>query len=272
MTSDDVNREELARFLRSRRQRISPAEVGLPTGPRRRVGGLLREEVAVLAGLSPTWYTYLEQGRKIRPSPEVLDSLARVLRLTEDERRYIHLLAHGQVTRPAPLNADRIAEDLVGDLVRMTDDSPYPVYAVDRYCDLMAWNRAAIEWYDDWRTYAKQPNILHWMLTSPRAKISMVDWADDARDVVARWRTDTATVATDHRVRELVAELTRVSPEFTMWWDDYYVQAHRSRVRRLRHPVHGVKPMRVLPTTSPEYPAANVVFHIPVADDTDESA
>src|SRR4051812_24358339 len=89
-------RNELAAFLRTRRERISPASVGLPTGSRRRTNGLRREEVAVLAGVSPIWYTYLEQGQNIRPSIEVLDSLARVLALSEDGRRYIHMLAHGR--------------------------------------------------------------------------------------------------------------------------------------------------------------------------------
>ncbi|HEY7487060.1 MAG TPA: helix-turn-helix transcriptional regulator [Streptosporangiaceae bacterium] len=100
------SRQELARFLKSRRAKVTPAAAGLPTGLRRRTTGLRREEVAVLAGLSPTWYTYLEQGRDIHPSAQVLDALARVLRLTEDERRYLHMLALGAVHGPQPLLGD----------------------------------------------------------------------------------------------------------------------------------------------------------------------
>jgi hypothetical protein len=92
------SRRELGRFLKSRRAKVTPADAGIPVGARRRISGLRREEVAILAGLSPTWYTYLEQGRDIHRSAGVVDALARVLRLTEDERRYLHLLALGAVT------------------------------------------------------------------------------------------------------------------------------------------------------------------------------
>src|SRR5689334_23475222 len=120
----DDSRRELAGFLRSRRARITPAQVGLPTGPRRRTAGLRREEVAVLAGVSPTWYTYLEQGREIQPSPEVLDSLAQVLRLSEDERRYLHSLVRG--APGVPLAAEIPAADLIRQLTASFDGSPYP--------------------------------------------------------------------------------------------------------------------------------------------------
>jgi transcriptional regulator with XRE-family HTH domain len=124
LSTDDASRRELATFLRSRRERITPADVGLPAGPRRRTHGLRREEVAVLAGVSPTWYTYLEQGRGIQPSREVLDSLARVLRLSEDERRYIHSLAHGAVIQTAPLDADVPADQLIEQIISTFEESP----------------------------------------------------------------------------------------------------------------------------------------------------
>jgi transcriptional regulator with XRE-family HTH domain len=272
MTSDDANRAELARFLRSRRQRISPAEVGLPTGPRRRAGGLLREEIAVLAGLSPTWYTYLEQGRKIRPSSEVLDSLARVLRLTEDERRYIHLLVHGRVANAAPLDAALGPDELVSQLVDLTEGSPHPVYAVNTCCDLLAWNTAAIEWYGDWLAKDdERPNIMWWVLCTDEARERMPDWQSDARDLVARWRSEIASLPPDHRARELVGDLSRCSAEFRQWWDEYSVLEHRTALRRLRHPVHGVRLMRILPVRSPEMHSALIVFHAPIdSDDEDD--
>jgi transcriptional regulator with XRE-family HTH domain len=273
MTSDDANRAELARFLRSRRERISPAEVGLPTGPRRRAGGLLREEVAVLAGLSPTWYTYLEQGRKIRPSAEVLDSLARVLRLTEDERRYVHLLVHGRVTNVAPLDAALGPDQLVSQLVGLTEDSPNPVYVVDTSCDVLAWNSAAIGWYGDWLAKKdERPNFMRWVLCDDDARIRLPDWEADAQDLVARWRTDIASLPPDHHARRLVGELTRSSAEFRKWWNDYHVLEHRTTVRRLRHPVHGVRLMRILPVQSPEMYPALIVFHAPVESDDEDDA
>lgn len=260
----DRNREELAHFLRSRRRRITPADVGMPAGPRRRSPGLLREEVAVLAGLSPTWYTYLEQGRKIRPSPEVLDSLARVLLLSEDERRYMHLLVHGEASRATPLNPEWTPAEVAAHLVDLTNPITYPVYAVNQYCDLLAWNQSAAEWYGDWSALGSgERNILYWMLLSAQAHKCLVDWEDDVRDVVARWRTDAAKWGHDTRVERIVAELSRASTHFSDWWGEHGVQEHRSRTRRLRHPQIGIRTLRVLPVTSPESPAVVTVFHLP---------
>jgi transcriptional regulator with XRE-family HTH domain len=265
MRAADVSRRELARFLRSRRERLTPADVGFPTGPRRRSQGLRREEVAVLAGLSPTWYTYLEQGRDISPSPEVMNSLARVLGLTEDERRYIHTLTFGQVISPEPLNADLSAEDLLRQFVSTTDDSPYPAYAANHYADLIAWNRAAAEWYDDWSAYPLgERNIIRWMLTAPQAKVRLLNWESDTRDAIARWRGEAAKWPGDEGLRRRVREIAQLSPQFEAWWDEHYVQEHRSRIRRFRHPRLGVQALRIVPVVSPEFAPSGVVFHLPV--------
>jgi transcriptional regulator with XRE-family HTH domain len=170
---------ELAGFLRSRRARIDPEQVGFPVGARRRSQGLRREEVAVLAGVSPTWYTYLEQGRNINPSPEVLDSLAQVLLLTEDERRYVHLLAlgHPPVVTAQPSGSS----DLLADVVAAIGDCPHPLYAENHRGDVIAWNQAAVHWYTD---FAALPtgrcNMLWWLMTSPEARQRIPDWAEDA--------------------------------------------------------------------------------------------
>jgi transcriptional regulator with XRE-family HTH domain len=261
---DSANRKELAHFLRSRRERVSPAEVGLPAGnTRRRTAGLRREEVAVLAGLSTSWYTYLEQGRQVRPSPEVLDSLARVLRMSEDERRYLHVLAHGQVRRSVPLTPAGAGREIL--MQALVADSPYPAYAGDHRGDLLAWNPAAAQWYEDWSRYpVEERNIVRWMLLSPQAKACLVDWESDVRDSVARWRAEAARWPTDPRTRALIAELSRLSPEFTRWWDSHHVQEHRSRIRRFRHPRLGLRTVRILPVTSPEFPTQAIILHLPV--------
>jgi transcriptional regulator with XRE-family HTH domain len=259
----DTSRRELALFLRSRRERITPADVGLPAGTHRRAPGLRREEVAVLAGLSPTWYTYLEQGRDIYPSGEVLDSLARVLGLTEDERRYMHLLARHHVLKPRPLVSDLTAEEIVRQLVQTAENSPYPTYGVNIYCDLIAWNRAATTYYTDFsRLPGDPPNMLRWML-SAEARERILDWTDDTRDVVARWRAMIAN-RTDDRMRALVDEFDGTSPEFSRWWADHDVQEHRSRVRRFQHPRLGQHDMRLIVVQAPEFTPCVVVFHFPL--------
>jgi len=253
-------------FLRGRRERLKPADVGFPTGPRRRSQGLRREEVALLAGLSSTWYSYLEQGKDISPSPEVMNSLARVLGLSEDERRYIHTLTFGQVISPQPLNADLSAEDLIREFIATTDDSPYPAYAADQYADLIAWNRAATEWYDDWSALPDgERNIVRWMLTSSMAKVRLLNWENDTRDAIARLRGEAAKWAGDQKLARRLAEIDAASPQFAAWWDEHYVQEHRSRVRRFRHPRLGVRTLRIVPVVSPEFAPAGIVFHLPVA-------
>jgi transcriptional regulator with XRE-family HTH domain len=262
---DEAARRELGEFLRSRRARVRPQDVGFPVGARRRTEGLRREEVSVLAGLSPTWYTYLEQGRDIRPSAEVLDSLARVLKLTEDERRYMHTLAYGRVIRPQPLDSQIASDDVLRLIVATTNGSAYPVYATNLYCDLIAWNDAATEWYDDWRRLqVAERNLLRWMLTAKEARERIADWAADTRDIVARWRAEVAKWPQDDELRRRVAEFHRVSPDFARWWNDRDVQEHRVKIRYFHHPQLGERAMRIVPVYGIESVPSGIVFHLPV--------
>jgi transcriptional regulator with XRE-family HTH domain len=266
VASED-SRRELAHFLRTRRARVTPTDVGLPAGGRRRAPGLRREEVAVLAGLSPTWYTYLEQGRDIHPSAQVLDSLARVLGLTEDERRHLHQLAHGHVGRPRPLADEATAEQIVRQLVATAADSPYPVYAANIYGDLIAWNPAATVYYTDFGKLPPQRrNMVHWLLVAPEARERLADWSRDARDIVARWRAITASLDDDPRLHAMVGELRERSPEFGPWWDSHDVREHRSRLRRFRHPELGEQVMRLIVVRAPEFEPCIVAFHLPTQD------
>jgi transcriptional regulator with XRE-family HTH domain len=261
---DNRSRQELGHFLRSRRERITPADVGLPPGLRRRAPGLRREEVALLAGLSPTWYTYLEQGRNIHPSAEVLDSLARVLGLTEDERRYLHLLAHGSVRQAQPLVGDVAAEEIVRQLVLSAAESPYPVYGVDVYCDLIAWNHATTRFYTDFGQLPRdRRNMMRWLLEAPEAKQRLPHWGEDVRDIVARWRAATVTYSGDRRLQALVGEFRQSSPEFARWWDSHDVREVRSRLRRFRHPERGEQSMRLIVVRAPEFAPSVVAFHVP---------
>jgi transcriptional regulator with XRE-family HTH domain len=259
------NRQELAHFLHSRRARLTPADVGLPAGLRRRAPGLRREEVAVLSGLSPSWYTYLEQGRNIHPSAQVLDSLARVLQLTEDERSYLHALANPTTPAPQPPGPDVAGEVLIRQLVQSAEHSPYPVYGIDLYSDLIAWNPAVAGYYTDFgRLPAEQRNMLRWLLGSSEAKRRLPDWKEDTRDVVARLRNMTAQYDGDRRLRGLIEEFKRSSPEFEAWWHEHHVLGHRSRRRRFLHPQLGEQTLRLLVVRAPDFAPAIVVFHLPM--------
>lgn len=256
---------ELAAFLRSRRQRLSPEDVGLPSAGRRRTAGLRREEVAVLAGVSTTWYTYLEQGRGREVSPSVLDSIARVLRLTEDERRYMHVLTFGHVMVSRPIEEEVPTKELLAQVISIADRHPYPVVAMDHVCDLISWNRAATEWYDDWgRLAEKDRNFMIWLLTESRARVSFEEWETGARDIVARWRGEVAKHPDDTRVQILVAQLLAKSPEFALWWDNREVLEHRSAIRHLRHPRWGVRGWRIVPMATFYDSSPAIIFHLPV--------
>jgi transcriptional regulator with XRE-family HTH domain len=263
--TDQGRREELAHFLRNRRQRVNPADVGFPAGRRRRTFGLRREEVAVLAGVSPTWYTYLEQGRSIQPSAEVLDSLARVLQLSEDERRYMHVLVYGRPPHALPIEPPEPIGELIRRLVELVGQGPQPIYAFDEVCDLIAWNEAATEWYTDFAKMAKgRRNMVWWQVTSPEARERLVDWEEDTRDIVARFRAFVATRQGDPRVRALISDLHQASPEFAQWWVEHDVHGQRARPRRLRHPLLGTRTMQLQVMVPTETDTVRVVFHLPV--------
>jgi hypothetical protein len=256
---------ELAAFLRSRRQRLRPEDVGLPSAGRRRTPGLRREEVAVLAGVSTTWYTYMEQGRGREVSPSVLDSVARVLRLTEDERRYMHLLAFGHVNQPRPLHEDMPMDEiteLLRQVIGVTESHPYPVYMLDHSCNLISWNEASTEWYDDWGRLAKKDrNLILWMLTEARARQSLVEWEEITRDAIARWRADIVRLPHDKEIQSRLDELRGKSEKFAEWWNSSEVLEHRVGTRLLRHQRFGVRSLRVIPFGTYYEKAPVIVFH-----------
>lgn len=260
---------ELGHFLRSRRARLAPEHVGLPAGVRRRSRGLRREEVAVLANLSPTWYTYLEQGRRIRPSAEVLDGLADALRLNPTERRYLHALG----SPPSPqvqlnLSPPPDAVDSVRRLMALTAAVPYPAYAIDGRGELLGWNPHTVEWYDDFGAYPeRQRNIARWMFTAPQARARIVDWERDAQNLAARMRFFVGTSRLDPQALELVTDMRAGCTEFDRWWDTHDVVEQDARQRTFRHPVYGEHTLQLTVLRLAVCPSVTVVFHMPVASD-----
>ncbi len=230
------NCEELGRLLRSRRERLLPGDVGLPPGRRRRTAGLRREEVALLANLSTTYYTFLEQGRPVRPSAQVLDALADALRMSGVERRYLHVLAHGPTGVPgagmAP--AERI-DPIVADLVQRLD--PFPTLVKGRRWDVLASNPAARELFTDWEQLpAGERNLVRWMFLSDRAREVYLDWEGEARAMLGRFRLAAAAHPDDPDVAALITELRGRSPQARDWWPRQDVKAVASGSKKLRHP------------------------------------
>jgi len=219
---------ELGVFLRSRRERITPADVGLPGSGRRRTPGLRREELALLAGISATWYTYLEQGRDIRPSEQVLAALAQALRLDGHERDHLfHLAGH----TPAVVEEERLtAEEAAVPLMLQ----PNPAYIIGNSYDVLSYNQAADDLFPN--LTAQRPNFVRWVFTEPAARRVVVDWEPEARGLLARLRTLAGRHPDHPRFTALIDELHEASPEVRAWWPRYDVQVRQSGRKRLRPP------------------------------------
>ncbi|MFI5498966.1 helix-turn-helix transcriptional regulator [Nocardia asteroides] len=227
-------REELRDFLRSRRERIAPGEVGLPVAGRRRTPGLRREEVAMLAGVGVSWYTWLEQGRDITVSGEVLDAVARVLRLSEPERAHLYLLAG--LNPPA---ANAVAGTVVTPEIRELLDGweRGPAVVRDRYWNILAFNVLAGRVFgcDDGVPH----NCLVTFFTSPRYRELPELWDAAAPGVVAAYRADAALAPHDDEFHRVARELAAVEPGFARLWDRHEVDVPVQAVNALRHPEVG---------------------------------
>ncbi len=235
----DGDPQALGQLLRSRRERLVPADVGLPAGSRRRTAGLRREEVAALANVSTTYYTFLEQGRQVRPSAQVLDALAAALQMSAAERRYLEVLAHGDdaartgatVTAPPPEQIDQGVVDLVQRL------DPFPTIVKGRRWDVLAANAAARELFTDWDALpARERNLVRWMFTTDRAREVYLDWEHEARAMLGRFRLAAARYRDDPDFTALIAELQRDSEHVRDWWPRQDVIAVGSGSKKLRHP------------------------------------
>jgi transcriptional regulator with XRE-family HTH domain len=226
----------LGTYLRDRRIRLDPAALGFP-GERRRTAGLRREEVAQRANISPTWYTWLEQGRGGAPPADVLDRIARALILTEAEREHLFLLGLG---RPPEVRYRK--NDVTPRLQRVLDAlDPSPAVIRTALWDVVAWNRAATVMLMDYAALPpKERNILRFTFLDPRMRDVQYDWEGVARFIIGAFRADVARAGAGAEAEPLVEELCAASPEFRAMWRDNHVQGpHGDGIKRMRHAVLG---------------------------------
>jgi transcriptional regulator with XRE-family HTH domain len=237
MDGPAARENQLAGYLKDRRTKLDPAAFGFAAG-RRRTPGLRREEVAQRANISPTWYTWLEQGRGGAPSADVLNRISRALMLTELEREHLFLLGLG---RP-PEARYRKNDGVTPRLQRVLDAlDPSPALVRNARYDVVAWNRAATVMLMDYGSLPpEQRNILRVMFLDPRARAARYDWESVARFVLGAFRADAARAGAGAEVEPLVEELCRLSPEFKAMWRDNDVHGHHGEaVKHIRHPVLG---------------------------------
>ncbi|MGH6859212.1 MAG: helix-turn-helix transcriptional regulator [Phyllobacterium sp.] len=237
MSETLATENRLGAYLRDRRTKLDPAALGFPS-ERRRTLGLRREEVAQRANISPTWYTWLEQGRGGAPSADVLDRISRALMLTEVEREHLFLLGLG---RPPDVRY-RKNDGVTPRLQRVLDAlDPCPAVIRTAIWDVVAWNHAATVMLGDYGSLPPhQRNVLRLLFLDPRAREVQYDWESVARHVVGAFRVEAARAGAAHDVQPRVDELCQLSPEFRAMWGDNDVRAaHGEAVKHIRHPVLG---------------------------------
>jgi len=229
-------RAEISDFLRTRRARIVPSDVGLADGARRRTPGLRREEVALLANIGATWYTRLEQGLPINVSAEVLDSIARALRLTSEERRHLHLLAGVAFELPPQQQ-----EEVVGELVHrvLAALEPAPAYVRGRRWDVLAWNRSAEALSAFSSKDGLGRNLVWRIFRDPSVTCRLGDPNCMKRRVVAQFRSVAAKYPNDPAFTDLITELRATSDEFKELWAQHDVLGSVDGLKQYVHPELG---------------------------------
>jgi transcriptional regulator with XRE-family HTH domain len=238
LLKDEDRRQDLAQFLKDRRERIAPAVAGLPIGARRHARGLLREEVAMIAGVGVSWYTWLEQARPITPSVRVLSHIARALRLTDIERTHLFRLARPEL-EPAPPAA--LATAVSRPLQRTMDGlAPNPAYATNAVWDVIGWNEPAVRVFGDFgRVEAGRRNLLHLIFCHPDWRSLFREWETISAFAVAQFRESTVRLGGDARFQELVRMLERDSDSFRKHWRRRDVHQPVPQSKVLDHPQAG---------------------------------
>ncbi|HZR44506.1 MAG TPA: helix-turn-helix transcriptional regulator [Ktedonobacteraceae bacterium] len=260
--NDEERRQALADFLRTRRARLSPADVGLPLRSRRRTPGLRREEVAELANIGTSWYISLEQGRDIHPSEQVLESLAQALKLSPDERQHLFLLALQHIPmREVP--AEEQVSPALQQVVKSLD--PHPAYILGRRWDVLAHNRAAEYLFSfDSISPPHTRNMLWRIFTSP-ARYRL--YADEqrreyvARGLIAQFRADYARYPGDPWFAELISDLQQASEQFRLWWSQHDVSSVPDCHKEMKHPTLGHLEFEMVTLQVPTHPDQKMLIY-----------
>jgi transcriptional regulator with XRE-family HTH domain len=261
----EKRRSELADFLRARRGQLERADLGLPPVRRHRISGLRREEVSSLSGVSVTWYTWLEQGRDIRPSRQVLDAVARTLRLSVAEHAYVLSLAGYSAPPPdtspavesAPAHVQRLLDAMEG----------YPAYAIASDWTITGWNAAYAALYPNVATVPIGDRNLLWLVfTDPYVRTLLPDWQVTSHRFLAEFRAEAGPRLGDSAFVGLVDRLLKASDAFRAGWERHDVQRFSSRERLFHHPRVGdlrLEHHRLAPS---DHPDLHLVIYTPVDD------
>jgi transcriptional regulator with XRE-family HTH domain/predicted DNA-binding transcriptional regulator AlpA len=259
--SEEERRQALAEFLRTRRARLSPADVGLPGNRRRRTPGLRREEVALLANIGTSWYVALEQGRDVHPSEQVLESIAQALQLTATEQQHFFVLAGQSPLAGWSLSEEEQVSPALQQAVKALD--PHPAFVMGRRWGILAWNRAAATVLTYGKASAAHPQNLLWShFTDPLARKVYPDWEKSARLMVALLRTDSARFPEDPWYGEMIEKLQKESAFFRLWWSRYDVPGDLNGRKEMNHPTLGHLEFDTVTLLAPSHPDLKIILYI----------
>ncbi|MBY0094302.1 helix-turn-helix domain-containing protein [Priestia aryabhattai] len=238
MLSDKERRRELGDFLKVRRERLSPGDFNLPIGARRRAKGLRREEVSQLAGIGVTWYTWLEQGRDIQVSSEVLEAISRIFTLNKEEKEHLFLLGNQPLSSTTVQNEreniDRVVKNLLSQLGHC------PAYVTDEKLNIVDWNKAAIKVFGDFNEMDERNRNAVWRcFTSKEYQNLFQNWEDHAQRLIAQFRLAYTRFVGDEWFKTIISELSEESPHFYEWWSNHEVLGTPCGKKTIIHPVVG---------------------------------
>ena len=263
MNPDDLRYRELANFLKTRRAKILPSQAGLPSDTRRRTPGLRREEVAQLAGIGLTWYTWLEQGRHIRVSTQVLDSLSRILLLDQQERIHLYLLANQSIPTDIPDNKGTVSPILQHVLDSL---ALCPSFIADRRWNVIAWNKAACAVLGDFhKMNARQRNVVWAMFTEKYFKLLYDHWDIHAKSLLGRFRSTCGKYIEDPWLNQFIEDLKQESPEFNLWWPLHEIQNDSGVYKQLNHPAAGRLEFESSCFDVPDHSGFRLFVHVPLS-------
>ncbi|HEU5047431.1 MAG TPA: helix-turn-helix transcriptional regulator [Rickettsiales bacterium] len=253
------NTNALGQFLRAMRERLKPEDFGLPAGGRRRAPGLRREEAASLCGVSPTWFTWIEQGRTTGVSQGTLQAIARGLRMSQAERAYLYTL--GMRSEPArPAAADKAPHQLLP----LVQAMKHPVYILDRYWDAVVWNSAAASLFSGWLGKKNERNLLRYVFLATDARKFIADWRGRSQRLVAEYRADTAGLREDPVRRAMVEELSEQSAAFAEAWKSQLVLAREGGIRQFNHPKRGTLRYEQFTLRPAAFPELKLIALVPL--------
>lgn len=262
MYTEITRYKELADFLKTRRSKVTPSQVGLSSSIRRRTPGLRREEIAQLAGIGITWYTWLEQGRPIQVSSQVVESLSRVLFLDKEERNHLYQLAN------LPLPIDTITpQETVTPILQHVLDSLYlsPAILINQRWNVIAWNQAACIVLGDFlHMNERERNIVWAMFTNQKYKQLYVDWNLHAKNLLARFRSSCSQYIEDSWFSTFVDELKLKSQEFSQLWPLHEILSHSEVCKQLNHEKVGLLDFEVSKFDVADLSGLTIIIHTPL--------